>query len=678
MRAPSSPSFGLACGGMPRTSKTARPGRAAWGGLVAALIATFFAFAFQLAFNAGAGPLPDADYLLFCLAIALAVALAIGTVARFTTASLALALAGWVLVHAGFGTGSWGLAACFAGLTALVWIACRGATLSPIQTGAATAFATCSAAIVWSRVAVGLPLPRKGLVGDAVQAGVFVAVLLGLAAWARWRATHRRFPSSAALSIAASLAICAGVFALYPRVEPLPARPRPPTVGKPDVLVLILDTVSAKRLSLYGYERNTTPELEALITRHPRARVYPLAFSTANWTVPAHVSLFTGMIPSDHGAHSSRKGVGFRIRFPDREGPASLAEVYREQGYRTGAVVANTFLTRVEGIDRGFDLFARPEFPRSLYLAGEGVRGRFFPTRFARADKPYPGATRVNGAVIDFLDGCGGDPCFLVANYMDAHEPYAAAGPFAARYTGRERHRAPLRAPAANGPEELRLAGDRYDEEVASLDAALGLLFQKLEARDFFESGWLVVTSDHGESFGEHGARAHGSAVFNEQVQIPLVIVPPRGAILPPYDGAVGLLDVTATLAAVAADRRLGSGRDLRQPRIESAPVPIEYFASRPLPPGRYGPYVDEPARALVRDAEGGSWKLIEQLGRRELYRVDTDPSERQDLAEQDPDRVRALAPLLPPLDSAPTASGDAAELSHEDEELLRALGYVE
>jgi arylsulfatase A-like enzyme len=218
---------------------------------------------------------------------------------------------------------------------------------------------------------------------------------------------------------------------------------------------------------------------------------------------------------------------------------------------------------------------------------------------------------------------------------------------------------------------------DRYDEEIASLDAELGRLFEGLAARGVIDRAWIVITSDHGEAFGEHGTVNHGSSVYNEQIRIPLIVVPPAGIEIPARPGAVSLLDVPATLAAVAGEPPLGAGIDLREPpRAEDPPARAEFFGNpAQAEPGllrRWGALWNTPARAAVwRDR-----KLVELSGRRELYDVTADPAESDDLSGRRAAEVERLAALLPPLSASPAPPGSS--LAPEQREALRALGYLD
>ena len=140
-----------------------------------------------------------------------------------------------------------------------------------------------------------------------------------------------------------------------PEVSPQPVRASAP-LERPHVVLLVLDTVRADHMTLYGYEKPTTPRLEGILRARPEAAIFPSAYANSNWTVPSHASLFTGLLPSEHGAHF---GSGSRNQFSLRDHP-TLAEAMRAAGYRTIGIYANPWLGHVEGMDRGFDVYRSP------------------------------------------------------------------------------------------------------------------------------------------------------------------------------------------------------------------------------------------------------------------------------------------------------------------------------
>ena len=436
--------------------------------------------------------------------------------------------------------------------------------------------------------------------------------------------------------------------------------------------MLVLDTVGVRQLSLYGYGRPTFEKTEAFLRTRSNAAVFPLAFATSPWTVPSHASLVTGLVSSDHGAHAQQRGRDSEYHH-QLDAPVTLAERLRQAGYRTVAVFANR-LDLLHGFERGFDVFYRPHYPEGLWLLGEKLRAKLLPGVYAEARKPYPAAERVTRAVLHEVEACGARPCFVLANYLDAHLPYIPLPPCRGRFAG------PWSPFEAIGPasvddsaERLEHLRARHDEEICGLDRSLAELLARLEASGFLERAWVFITSDHGESFGEHGVVEHGTSLYNEQTQIPLVVLPPTQRTLVARDEAVGLLDVTATVAEIAGVAPLGVGSSLLVPDRASW-APIEFFAN-PAAAALKGPLAAVPARAAVV----GHHKLVELEGRRELYDLSSDPREQADLAADSAALAERLASGLPPLRrSAAPAAAKAGRLSARDREALRALGYLE
>lgn len=476
--------------------------------------------------------------------------------------------------------------------------------------------------------------------------------------------------------------LCA--FALVPLLAPAltapsigqtgaPVPPAAPAAadGAPSILVLVLDTVGVRQLSLYGYGRPTFENTEAFLRTRSNAVVFPLAFATSPWTVPSHASLVTGLVQSDHGAGQQvSRDTQFLFQL---DAPVTLPERLRQAGYRTVAVFANR-LDLIRGFERGFDVFYRPYFPEGLGLLGEKLRSELLPGVHAEARKPYPEAERVTRAVLREVEACGARPCFVLVNYLDAHLPYLPPPPCRGRFGGPWSPFEEIGAASVGDPaERIEHLRARHDEEICGLDRSLADLLARLEASGFLERAWVFITSDHGESFGEHGVVEHGTSLYNEQTQIPLVVLPPVGRALATRAEAVGLLDVTATVAEIAGVAPLGAGRSLLLPGGSSW-APMEFFGN-PAVAALKGALAAAPARA----AAVGHHKLVELEGRRELYDLRDDPREKVDLAAGSAALAERLARGLPPLrrGSAPDAA-KAGHLSARDREALRALGYLE
>ncbi|HEX4931733.1 MAG TPA: sulfatase [Gemmatimonadaceae bacterium] len=325
------------------------------------------------------------------------------------------------------------------------------------------------------------------------------------------------------------------------QVAALPA----PAPAAPNVLLIILDTVRDANMSLFGYRKPTTPQLER---RAADATVFDRAFATAPWTLPSHATMMTGRYPHQ---------VRYDWRYPMESDGPTLAELFRDRGYRTGGFVANLLYTsRESGIGRGFIDYRDYPVSRRMVMThaplGQsrflqnivGVRTREQALRVIRrfslipsglpADEPIP-ASHISNAFLDWQARLGGRPFFAFLNYFDAHGPYRAPTAYYQQF----------------GDSTKQL--DRYDAAIAYLDAELGRVLDTLAARGALENTVVVITSDHGELFGEHGLKGHANGLYLPLLQVPLIIrfpaKVPRGQRV---REAVSLRDLAATIAALA------------------------------------------------------------------------------------------------------------------------------
>ena len=282
----------------------------------------------------------------------------------------------------------------------------------------------------------------------------------------------------------------------------------------PLVIVYLVDTLRADHLPLYGYSRDTAPELSHFAKD---AVVFDQAIAPSSWTKPSVASLFTSLLPRDHGC--------VQFYTPLDPGLVTLAERMRDHGYTTGAVVANPLvLAKNMHFDQGFSYFAAPAAP-----------GR---------------AGQVVDAALAFLDARKGLPTFLYVHTMDAHTPYQPPPPFDRKFGPR-----PQPGRAAAEPSDYRVPADlgrivgQYDGAVAYGDQEFGRLLQGLQQRGLYDRAQVVFLSDHGEEFLDHGGWVHGHTLFDELVRVPLVVkYPGRREAGRRVAGQVQLLDVLPTI----------------------------------------------------------------------------------------------------------------------------------
>jgi arylsulfatase A-like enzyme len=337
---------------------------------------------------------------------------------------------------------------------------------------------------------------------------------------------------------------------------------------RPNVLLVVMDTVGAGHMSLYGYDRETTPNLARLARRGVR---FDEARSTAPWTLPSHASMFTGRWP--HELSASFEGP------LDGQAP-TLAEYLSGQGYVTAGFIANTLYCSAEsGLARGFVHYEDHEVSLAslVHSAAFGQRllekcaaparrlvkrlgGSQVSAAGERPQKPYKDADRVGSDALGWLDRQPARPFFLFLNLYDAHTPYllpdACGGHFGLAPSGREDY-ALLNSFWDAGkqklsPRDLELARDAYDDCIASMDAQLGRFLHELERRNLLRDTLVIVTADHGEQFGEHELYGHAGSLYRPEVHVPLLIVPPGGIdhaqVIPE---PVSLRNIPATVADV-------------------------------------------------------------------------------------------------------------------------------
>ena len=293
--------------------------------------------------------------------------------------------------------------------------------------------------------------------------------------------------------------------------------------GAPNVLILIWDTARALNLSLYGYERETTPNLERLASR---GMVFDRAFATAPWTLPSHVSMLTGRYPHEMSAGRRR---------PLDPSHGSLAQAFARHGYSTGAFTGNLFYGASNyGLDRGFTWYDDRPATNAMVIAQKywltnasalWVRER----QFNRQPLQRRLASDVSASLFRWIGRQGGRPFFAFVNHFDAHQPYLPPAPFDQAFSKTRGQHWIDDLPRTYPPDVLRELTDAYDGSLQYLDHELGRLLAKLDEMGVRDNTMVIVTADHGEEFGEHGPElvGHQKSLYSHVLLVPLVIVFP-------------------------------------------------------------------------------------------------------------------------------------------------------
>ncbi|MDZ4803421.1 MAG: sulfatase, partial [Candidatus Eisenbacteria bacterium] len=423
-------------------------------------------------------------------------------------------------------------------------------------------------------------------------------------------------------------------------------------------LLLTIDTIRADATGFGGSRRPTTPFLDSLAST---AIVYTNAHSTSSWTVPAVVSMLTGLYPVSHAVVHGAVGRG---EIYDQEViPAELpilAEQLKQLGYRTYAVASNTHLAPEMGYGRGFD--------------------RYRCLGFTTADSVTRSVLRWK----DIVAG-GRGPWFLWIHYYDPHHPYRERRPWFRQFVGKvTKVDGPLLIGAKGSPPKpprrksaeaarfVELARGLYDAEVRYTDESIRELFREMP---FLADALIVMAGDHGEEFLEHGDVGHCRTLNGESVRVPLFVRHPDGGGAGKSTALVSLIDVPVTIRAAAgapATPVLAGLSLLDRAALETAATGRSLLTqlerNRDL--------------GLEESIIGPRWKFVinRLTGRMELYDLLADPAESANVARSNTEEATAqgvrLAEFLKRL-PPPPAVVERKSLSKEVEAQLRGEGYI-
>jgi arylsulfatase A-like enzyme len=433
---------------------------------------------------------------------------------------------------------------------------------------------------------------------------------------------------------------------------------------RPSILLFVLDTVRADAVSAYGRVRDTTPATDALAAE---GILYTQAYTPAPWTLPAHVTLFTGLAPSRHGVSIRRRRAAGRL--------IMLAERLRDAGYETVGVSANPWVTKGFNLAQGFERFF---FVKGFILP----KGGSMPARLT-----------LDRALSVWLNGRKEErPFFLFVNVVDAHAPYtvreenhflppdvtateAAAVPQAVEH---------YLCRAAPQQRELKVLQGLYLGDVKAADAKVATVLERLRTAGLARNLLTIVTSDHGEHFGEHGLVHHEFSVRDPLLHVPLLIHGLRGVAPTWIDEPVQLADIVPSVGRPLPTTRGISGlpraiiaefESVDVPGSERAKVIREMRSHRVQ--CKRSDKVFGDMHAVIRYPMKLVW--FERYPA-EMYDLRTDSQERQNLAAERSALVTQLTAELrrhlrdgrPAPEAAP-----GAPPSPEVQEQLRALGYI-
>ncbi|HEX8252521.1 MAG TPA: sulfatase-like hydrolase/transferase [Thermoanaerobaculia bacterium] len=351
-----------------------------------------------------------------------------------------------------------------------------------------------------------------------------------------------------------------------------------PRFANAPVILISVDTLRSDRLPMYGYRGVATPHFDAL---RADSVLFERAYSHCPMTLPSHLSMLTGLLPTEHGV---RNNIGYQFNAAKFR---TLPELLRERGYRTGAAVSSYVLRSDTGVADGFDFY-----DDSIPVATAG----------AMSEHQRPGHETLKAAT-SWLDANASQPFFFFFHIYEPHAPYAAPEPFRTRY--------------ARSP---------YDGEVAAADEIVGSLIARLKASGVYDSALIVLLSDHGEGLWDHGEDQHGILLYRESLQVPLLVKLPQSERKgTSVSRPVGLTSVFATMLDPGGESSLLNDAPPEKPIYAETLYPrihLGWSELRSLIDARHH-YISGP--------------------RPELYDLTTDPAEKRDLAATERRAASAL-----------------------------------
>jgi arylsulfatase A-like enzyme/predicted negative regulator of RcsB-dependent stress response len=388
---------------------------------------------------------------------------------------------------------------------------------------------------------------------------------------------------------------------------------------KAPVILISIDTLRADRLPAYGYSAVETPNLDALARD---AMLFESAWSHCPMTLPAHASMLTGLLPTEHGV---RNNLGYRF---DATAHETLPAFLRRHGYATGAAVSSYVLRADTGLGDAFEFF-----DDAIPVATAG----------AASQHQRPGSATL-AIARSWIGTHRDDPFFFMFHIYEPHAPYAAPEPFRARY-----------------------AAEPYDGEVAASDAIVGELLAFLKTSGIYDRAIVIVTSDHGEGLWDHGEDQHGILLYREALQVPLFVKLPGGERAGERVAApVGLIDLFPTVAALVGLEAPPAVQGIAMTSIGADDPPRRLYAETFYPRIHLG---WSELRALV----DGRHHYID-APQAELYDLAADPRETRDIASAE---RRVTASMRQAMEAYPKGIAALGQIDPEDAKKLAALGYL-
>jgi len=473
----------------------------------------------------------------------------------------------------------------------------------------------------------------------------------------------------------------------------------------PNVLLVVFDTVRKDHLSVYGYSEPTTPFIKQWAEG---GRVFTNCISTAPHTVPSHASMFTGLLPTEHGIKERGDALA--------GAHTTLAEALRSAGYQTYLFSANPHVSALSNLDQGFDRVEHPWDERHREAALEIVR-RKFPTtdrtcrevrnrvQGGRAQPwDFKAAGELNGeALMRWLATRDkGKPWFAVLNYMEAHAPYVPEEKYRKRFMSDADVKQSYRIDRSwtsqwsynvglheYYKDEIRITRATYDATLAELDDHFKDLIQGLDRMGQLDDTFVILTADHGEHLGDHHLIGHEYSLYQPALQVPLILhYPPRvpaGTDEQPamaFDVFPTIIELTGLSSIDPQYYRSQNLLTLSKQRLRLAEYRAHFEDGLRVVLRSNPDWDPTPWRRSLRALFAGHYKLIwASDGKHELYNIKEDPGEQYNLFGQTmrtESLVKQYEEYVSELVPRHVAPSDTRSMSPGDLERLAALGYVD
>lgn len=430
----------------------------------------------------------------------------------------------------------------------------------------------------------------------------------------------------------------------------------------PNIIMISIDTLRRDHCSVYGYQYDTTPNLQAFAKQ---GTTFDLAYAPSSTTAISHATMFTGLYPISHGVF--KNGIILDQKY------TTLAEYLKSHNYQTAALVSVFVLESKFGFKQGFDYFydTFKESEATIHSKQWGEHPLSDNAFDRRAD--YTTERAINWLT---KKRSKKNPFFLFLHYFDPHRTYIPPEPFASQFSSKE-----------DDPSELSKILAGYDGEVAFTDSQLGILFNKLDQMGLSANTIVVITSDHGEGLMQHNWLQHALNIYEEAVRVPFLIRwpghIPQGKIVSEPVETICITPTLLDLIGIKADTKLFQGESLAPIFYDEAILDKD----RPIYLYRQHYNAHEEGGDEGKSAVGvkigirvGSWKYIEgeEENTKELFDLSKDPGELTNLYAVFPDKAGELESQLKEWEkTCLKAKSEPGEISEQDIQRLRSLGYT-